>query len=105
VAIKPLSFEITELVVDKFIREVNAQLAEKNVTVRLTEPARAWLAKNGFDRLYGARPMARLIQTKIKQPLAEKLLFGSEELGGEVLVDERDGELALDFPAAKTLIS
>ncbi|HEX7998231.1 MAG TPA: ATP-dependent Clp protease ATP-binding subunit ClpA [Pyrinomonadaceae bacterium] len=105
VAFKPLSFEITELVVDKFIREVNAQLAEKNVTVRLTEPARAWLAKNGFDRLYGARPMARLIQTKIKQPLAEKLLFGSEELGGEVLVDERDGELALDFPAAKTLIS
>ncbi|HEX8494438.1 MAG TPA: ATP-dependent Clp protease ATP-binding subunit ClpA [Pyrinomonadaceae bacterium] len=98
VAFNPLSFEITERVVDKFIREVNAQLAEKNVTVKLTEPARAWLAKNGFDRLYGARPMARLIQTKIKQPLAEKLLFGSEEKGGEVLVDERDGEIALSFP-------
>jgi ATP-dependent Clp protease ATP-binding subunit ClpA len=105
VAFKPLSFEITERVVDKFIREVNAQLAEKSVTVKLTEPARAWLARNGFDRLYGARPMARLIQTKIKQPLAEKLLFGSEELGGEVLVDERDGELALDFPAATALIN
>jgi ATP-dependent Clp protease ATP-binding subunit ClpA len=100
VAFNPLSFEITERVVDKFIAEVNAQLAEKNITVKLTEAARAWLAKNGFDRLYGARPMARLIQTKIKQPLAEKLLFGSEETGGEVLVDEQDGELTLGFPAA-----
>ncbi len=97
VAFNPLSFEITERVVDKFIAEVNAQLAEKNVVVKLTETARAWLAKNGFDRLYGARPMSRLIQTKIKQPLAEKLLFGSETLGGEVLVDERDGEIMLNF--------
>ncbi|MBD0325185.1 MAG: ATP-dependent Clp protease ATP-binding subunit ClpA [Pyrinomonadaceae bacterium] len=97
VAFKPLSFEITELVVDKFIREVNAQLVEKNVTVKLTEQARAWLARNGFDRLYGARPMARLIQTKIKQPLAEKLLFGSEEMGGEVLVDVKDDEISLSF--------
>jgi ATP-dependent Clp protease ATP-binding subunit ClpA len=100
VAYNPLSFEITERVVDKFIAEVNAQLAEKNITVKLTESARAWLAKNGFDRLYGARPMARLIQTKIKQPLAEKLLFGSEEMGGQVLVDEQGGELALDFSVA-----
>jgi ATP-dependent Clp protease ATP-binding subunit ClpA len=99
IAFNALSFEVTERVVDKFIREVNAQLAEKNVRVRLTEPARAWLAKNGFDRLYGARPMARLIQTKIKQPLAEKLLFGAETLDGEVLIDEQDGELALNFPA------
>ncbi len=98
VAFNPLSFEVTERVVDKFIAEVNAQLAEKNVTVSLTEAARAWLAKNGFDRLYGARPMARLIQTKIKQPLAEKLLFGSQTLGGEVLVDEREGDISLSFP-------
>jgi ATP-dependent Clp protease ATP-binding subunit ClpA len=102
VAFNPLSFEITERVVDKFIGEVNAQLAEKSITVKLTEPARAWLAKNGFDRLNGARPMARLIQTKIKQPLAEKLLFGSEQLGGEVLVDEQDGEIALNFPLSAT---
>jgi ATP-dependent Clp protease ATP-binding subunit ClpA len=99
VAFNPLSFEVTERVVDKFIAEVNAQLAEKNVTVSLTEAARAWLAKNGFDRLYGARPMARLIQTKIKQPLAEKLLFGEEKLGGEVLVDESEGDITLSFPA------
>jgi ATP-dependent Clp protease ATP-binding subunit ClpA len=99
VAFNPLGFEIIERVVDKFIAEVNAQLVEKNVTVKLTESARAWLAEHGFDRLYGARPMARLIQTKIKQPLAEKLLFGSETMGGEVLVDELDGALALDFPA------
>ncbi|HEY0404248.1 MAG TPA: ATP-dependent Clp protease ATP-binding subunit ClpA [Pyrinomonadaceae bacterium] len=99
IAFNPLSFEVTERVVDKFMREVNSQLAEKNVTVRLTEQARAWLATNGFDRLYGARPMARLIQTKIKQPLAERLLFGTETLGGEVLIDEQNGELALSFPA------
>jgi ATP-dependent Clp protease ATP-binding subunit ClpA len=99
VAFNSLSFEITERVVDKFIAEVNAQLAEKRITVKLTEPARAWLAEHGFDRQNGARPMARLIQTKIKQPLAEKLLFGSEELDGEVLIDEQDGEIALSFPA------
>ncbi|HEY0384831.1 MAG TPA: AAA family ATPase, partial [Pyrinomonadaceae bacterium] len=99
VAFNPLSFEITERVVDKFIAEVNAQLAERGVTVRLTEAARAWLAHKGFDRLYGARPMARLIQTKVKQPLAEKLLFGSEKPSGEVLVDEVEGELALNFSA------
>jgi ATP-dependent Clp protease ATP-binding subunit ClpA len=98
IAFNPLGFEIIERVVDKFIAEVNAQLAEKNVRIKLTEGARAWLAKNGFDRLLDARPMARLIQAKIKQPLAEKLLFGSETPGGEVLVDEKDGELALDFP-------
>jgi ATP-dependent Clp protease ATP-binding subunit ClpC len=100
IAFKSLSLEITERVVDKFIAEVNALLAAKGVTVRLTDAARAWLAKHGFDRLYGARPMARLIQTKVKQPLAEKLLFGAEEQGGEVIVDEQDGDISLSFPAS-----
>ena len=88
-----------ERVVDKLVREVNAQLAEKNVTVRLTEAARAWLAVRGYDRAMGARPMARLIQQKIKEPLAEELLFGeSLAAGGEVVVDARDEEIALDYP-------
>ena len=97
IAFEPLSFEVIERVVDKFIGELNAQLAEQKTTVRLTEPARAWLAEHGFDRQFGARPMARLIQTKIKAPLAEEILFGQLTTGGEVLVDVQDKELVLRF--------
>jgi ATP-dependent Clp protease ATP-binding subunit ClpA len=100
IAFEPLSFEVIERVVDKFIGELNAQLAEKKIVVKLTEAARAWLARRGFDRLYGARPMARLIQSKIKEPLAEELLFGETEMGGEVWVDEKAGELVLRFPTS-----
>jgi ATP-dependent Clp protease ATP-binding subunit ClpA len=98
IAFEPLGFEVVERVVDKFIGELNAQLAEKRITVSLTEAARAWLAQHGFDRLNGARPMARLIQTRIKAPLAEEMLFAETELSGDVLVDTRDGELSLGFP-------
>ncbi|MBV9960378.1 MAG: ATP-dependent Clp protease ATP-binding subunit ClpA [Acidobacteria bacterium] len=97
IAFESLSFEVIELVVDKLIKELNGQLAEKSITVSLTESARAWLARNGFDRLYGARPMARLIQQKIKEPLAEELLFGSLQEGAQVTVEEQDGELKLQF--------
>jgi ATP-dependent Clp protease ATP-binding subunit ClpA len=99
IAFEPLSFEVVERVVDKFIKELNAQLVEKKVTVRLTESARAWLAARGFDKLYGARPMARLIQAKIREPLAEQILFGEPaEQGGEVIVDEQEGDIVLRFP-------
>lgn len=97
IAFESLGTESIERVVDKFIRELNKQLQERTITVKLTEAARAWLAKNGFDRLYGARPMARLIQQKIKEPLAEELLFGTLQEGAEVSVEEKDGELALRF--------
>ena len=98
IAFVPLSFEVVERVVDKFIGELNAQLAGKGITVKLKEDARAWLAHHGFDRLNGARPMARLIQTKIKAPLAEEMLFASNETKGEVEVSVQDGELHLRFP-------
>jgi ATP-dependent Clp protease ATP-binding subunit ClpA len=101
IAFEPLSFEVTERVVDKFIAELNAQLAEKDVTVRLTEEARAWLARHGYDRLLGARPMARLIHQKIKAPLAEHLLFGDVERDGEVLIEEKDDDLALNFSGSE----
>ena len=97
IAFDSLSFEVIEMVVEKFIKELNKQLDERKITVRLTEPARAWLAKKGFDRLFGARPMARLIQSKIKEPLAEELLFGKLREGEEVLVTEKDGDLELQF--------
>ncbi len=99
IAFESLGSESIERVVDKFIKELNRQLIEKSITVKLTESARAWLAHKGFDRLYGARPMARLIQQKIKEPLAEELLFGSLQENSEVIVDEKDGELALNFPS------
>ena len=95
IAFKPLNTDVIARIVDKFIAELNDQLKEKKVTVRLTDEARAWLAMNGFDRLYGARPMARLIQSKIKEPLAERILFGAEQLTGEVLVELNGDELSL----------
>lgn len=94
---KPLDLGVIKLVVDKFINELNAQLIEKRVLVQLTDAAREWLAKNGFDEKYGARPMARLIQHKIKEPLAQEILFGRLEHGGSVSVDEKDGLLTLNY--------
>ena len=95
IAFKPLDTEVITRIVDKFVGELNDQLKEKKVTVKLSDEARDWLAKNGFDRLYGARPMARLIQSKIKEPLAERILFGAEALNGEVLVELSGDELLL----------
>ena len=95
IAFEPLSFAVTERVVDKFINEVRAQLAEQNVTLELSEAARAWLAQKGYDKLYGARPMARLIQTKIKEPLADELLFGKLQQGGRVVIGVQDNDISL----------
>ncbi|MEA2326531.1 MAG: ATP-dependent Clp protease ATP-binding subunit ClpA, partial [Thermoanaerobaculia bacterium] len=95
IAFDPLSFETTERVVDKFIDELRVQLRAKNVTLELTEPARAWLAKNGYDRAFGARPMARLIHSKIKEPLVDAILFGKLQDGGNVVVDAAADALTL----------
>jgi ATP-dependent Clp protease ATP-binding subunit ClpA len=84
-------------VVDKFILELELQLAEQNVHIQFDSDARAWLADKGYDRLYGARPMGRLIQDKIKQPLAEELLFGKLADGGEVSVTMKDGKPAFEL--------
>ncbi len=97
VPFKALDLENIKLIVDKFIKELNGQLAEKRVLIKLDESAKEWLAKNGFDGKYGARPMARLIHDKIKQPLAHEILFGKLTDGGSVAVEEKDGELVLSF--------
>jgi ATP-dependent Clp protease ATP-binding subunit ClpA len=73
-------------VVDKFVLELEAQLSDKHVTVELDQAARQWLAKHGHDTAMGARPMARLIQDRIKKPLADALLFGALANGGQVSV-------------------
>lgn len=82
-------------VVDKFILELEAQLEQKGVTFELEGGARVWLAEHGYDRLLGARPMARLIQEKIKKPLAEELLFGKLKEGGKVHLGVANDELNL----------
>jgi ATP-dependent Clp protease ATP-binding subunit ClpA len=87
-------------VVDKFVNEVRAQLVEKNVTLELTEAARIWFATKGFDKLFGARPMSRLVQQKIREPLAEELLFGKLEHGGSCIADEKNGEIVLEVTSS-----
>jgi ATP-dependent Clp protease ATP-binding subunit ClpA len=79
-----LDFSVVLLIVDKFILELEAQLALKEVTLSVSTPAREWLAEQGFDPEMGARPMKRVIQDKIKRPLADDLLFGALSEGGEV---------------------
>jgi ATP-dependent Clp protease ATP-binding subunit ClpA len=95
IAFEQLSFETIERVVDKFIAELRAQLAPKGVTLELTEAGRAWLAKHGYDQAFGARPMARLISTKIKEPSVDSILFGALQNGGTIVVDAEGDELKL----------
>jgi len=94
-----LAFEHILRVVDKFLIELEAQLQEKHVSLSATPEARQWLAQNGFDPQMGARPMARLLQDRIKRPLADELLFGKLVDGGRVSVEVRDGELVVEAQA------
>ncbi len=86
ISFRNLSKEIITRVVDKFVMELEAQLADRNVTIELSDAARQWLATHGYDELYGARPLSRVIQEHIKKPLAEELLFGKLTQGGVVKV-------------------
>ncbi len=87
-----LPAEVIVKVVDKFIMQLEAQLADRNVTIELTDEARRWLVENGYDEAMGARPMARVIQTHIKTPLADEVLFGRLKNGGTVRVMVTTGE-------------
>jgi ATP-dependent Clp protease ATP-binding subunit ClpA len=84
-----------ELVVDKHLAELGQLVAGRKITIELTPAARSWLAVKGFDRAFGARPMARLVEKTIKKPLSELLLFGEVKDGGRVVVDVRDDGLYL----------
>jgi ATP-dependent Clp protease ATP-binding subunit ClpA len=94
-----LGFDHILRVVDKFLIELEAQLHEKHVSLSATPEARQWLAEHGFDPQMGARPMSRLLQDRIKRPLADELLFGALVNGGKASVDVRDGELVVDAQA------
>lgn len=89
-------------VVDKFLVELQAQLDDKKVTMDIDESARLWLGMHGYDKLMGARPMARIIQEKIKKPLAEELLFGKLEHGGHIVISEKDRELHIEILEKET---
>jgi ATP-dependent Clp protease ATP-binding subunit ClpA len=93
----PLDPSTVSQVVSKQLMELESQLLGKKVDVELTSDVRDWLAKKGYDRLMGARPLGRLIQDKIKKPLSEEILFGKLENGGKVKVSLKGEELAFDF--------
>ncbi|MEL1251781.1 ATP-dependent Clp protease ATP-binding subunit ClpA [Aurantiacibacter gilvus] len=102
-AIVPFAYlgpETVSRVVDKFILQLELQLADQNVHIQFDTDAREWLGKRGYDKLMGARPMSRLIQEKVKQPLAEELLFGKLSSGGEVHVSVKDDALAFELTPA-----
>lgn len=92
-----LPLEVIVMIVRKFIRELENQLTERNITFDVSQAAEEWLAKRGFDPVFGARPMGRLIQKEIKDPLADEILFGSLKSGGRVTLDERDDSLTFDI--------
>jgi len=97
ISFAPLSPETIGRVVDKFILQLEEQLADRSVAIELDDSARAWLAEKGYDRLFGARPLGRVIQEHIKKPLAEELLFGRLAKGGIVRVSRKEGEDRLTF--------
>ncbi|MGB5096670.1 MAG: ATP-dependent Clp protease ATP-binding subunit ClpA [Porticoccaceae bacterium] len=97
-----LGREVIKTVVDKFLVQLQAQLDDKKVHIEVDDAAREWLAEHGYDEKMGARPMARLIQEKLKKPLAEAVLFGAlAKAGGKVVVSMADDELALEIVAAE----
>ena len=97
-----LSEETVGRVVEKFVMQLEAQLADRNVTIELSSGAKEWLAERGYDRLYGARPLSRVIQEHIKKPLAEELLFGKLVKGGSVKVNLVDGKLSFEVTEASS---
>jgi len=92
-----LSPAVVEQVVDKLVAELEDQLTTKKVSLALTDAARRYLAEHGYNRKFGARPMARLIDKQIRRALADEILFGQLADGGAVVVDEQDGELSFEF--------
>lgn len=98
----PLDSKTVLNVVDKFLVELQAQLDDKKVTMDVDDDARKWICRHGYDKVMGARPMARLIQNKIKKPLAEELLFGKLVHGGHIIVTEENDDIAIEIVEEET---
>jgi ATP-dependent Clp protease ATP-binding subunit ClpA len=87
IAFLPLQPESMEKIVAKFIRELEAQLADRKITLEITDRAKAWLGEKGYDKVLGARPLQRVIRDEVKRPLTEEILFGALEHGGHAIID------------------
>lgn len=101
----PLTEEIMKMVVDKFMKELREQLVAKKISISLSSEARTWLAQNGHEPRFGARPLTRLIQTEIKDILSDEILFGSLESGGDVFIDLENDELTFEYSKSRVLVS
>jgi ATP-dependent Clp protease ATP-binding subunit ClpA len=94
-----LTPEVVGLVVDKFVMQLEAQLGDRDVAIELSDPARAWIAEKGYDKVFGARQLGRFIQEQLKMPLAEELLFGKLTGGGTARVEFDAGKLSFSYAA------
>ena len=99
VSFGPLTPSVMETIVEKFVLQLEAQLAERRVAITLQPEAREWLALKGYDPVYGARPLGRVIQTEVRDPLTDEILFGQLENGGTVTIDLADDKLTFSFAA------
>ena len=97
VTFRPLSASVMEEIVEKFILQLEQQLSERRVAIALTPEARTWLAVKGYDPVFGARPLARVVQTQVRDPLTDQILFGALENGGTVEIGVADGELKFSY--------
>ena len=97
VSFDSLAPEVVETIAEKFVLQLETQLTERHVAITLEPDARAWLAKKGYDPTYGARPLARLIQTEVRDPLTDEILFGRLEHGGTVRIGLADDALQFDI--------
>jgi ATP-dependent Clp protease ATP-binding subunit ClpA len=88
---------VMETIVEKFILQLEAQLAERKVAITLAPEARAWLARKGYDPVYGARPLSRVVQREVRDPLTDEILFGQLEHGGTVTIGVDNDHLAFTY--------
>jgi ATP-dependent Clp protease ATP-binding subunit ClpA len=97
VTFKALTPEAMETIVDKFILQLESQLSDRRVAIALMPEARAWLATSAYDRIYGARPLARVIQKEVRDVLTDQILFGALENGGTVTIGLADNRLTFTY--------
>jgi ATP-dependent Clp protease ATP-binding subunit ClpA len=97
VTFKPLSSEAMETIVEKFVMQLESQLKDRKVAITLEPAARTWLAKKGYDPKMGARPLGRVIQRDVRDPLTDEILFGKLENGGTVTIDVADDKLTFAY--------
>ena len=101
IAFAGISKKIISRVVEKFIMQLEVQLGDRNVSIEISDEARSWIGSKGYDKNFGARPLARIVQEYVKKPLAEELLFGKLTGGGVVSIDFQDGVLSFDYEKTK----